>query len=167
MLICLLVGDGVSHSSFVRINDKGYFTDHQGHLFFPIGLNYWPASTGLHLWDADYFPVSEIRHNMQVIRKDGFNSVRIFIMWSSFEPHPGVMNETVVQNLVDMLKICVDEDLYVNVSVFVGWMSGQLIWPSWKTRNMFTDPYTRKKSLEFAQFIAKTVKPFASNFAGT
>lgn len=121
----------------VALSKDGFFL-RNGSFFYPIGLNYWPASTGCNLWTAETFPSAEIQHDLDVLAASPFNSLRIFLEWGALEPTEGVFNETKFDDLAKLLGWITDRRLLVDISTFVGWMSGRHYWPSWKrNRNMY------------------------------
>ena len=67
-------------ASGVALSETGFFLRNGSH-FYPIGVNYWPASTGCNLWNADTFPSAEIQHDLDVLAASPFNSMRIFLEW--------------------------------------------------------------------------------------
>jgi hypothetical protein len=67
-------------ASGVALSESGFFLRNGSH-FYPIGVNYWPASTGCNLWNADTFPSAEIQHDLDVLAASPFNSMRIFLEW--------------------------------------------------------------------------------------
>ena len=84
------------------IDERGYFRN-DSQLYMPFGVNYWPRSTGSNLWTASTFPAAEIDRDFAILRKDGFNTVRIFPLFPTFEPSPGRFNETAFANLAAMM----------------------------------------------------------------
>ena len=147
----------------VALSKDGFFL-RNGSFFYPIGLNYWPASTGCNLWTAETFPSAEIQHDLDVLAASPFNSMRIFLEWGALEPTEGVFNDAQFANLAKLLGWITERGLLVDISTFVGWMSGRHYWPSWKRdRNMYTDTTMIRRSVAFAAKVAKTAAPFKSN----
>ena len=148
----------------VTLSKDGFFLRNGTRFFYPIGLNYWPASTGCNLWTAETFPGAEIQHDLDVLAASPFNSMRIFLEWGALEPSEGNFDEAKFENLAKMLGWISQRGLLVDISTFVGWMSGRRYWPSWKRdRNMYTDATMINRSVEFAAKVAKTAAPFKSN----
>eukprot|EP01120_Amphizonella_sp_Union-15-10_P013710 TRINITY_DN643_c0_g1_i5.p1 TRINITY_DN643_c0_g1~~TRINITY_DN643_c0_g1_i5.p1 ORF type:complete len:576 (-),score=71.70 TRINITY_DN643_c0_g1_i5:92-1819(-) len=144
----------------VSLDAQGYFVN-DGVRFFPVGLNYWAGSTGVEMWSV--WPAMEISDDLEVLKSLGFNTVRFFLRWDVFEPDFGVYNQTVIARLEQMLTWCRSRGLFVNISVFVGWMSGGTFWPSWKgNRNLFTDPIISSESFLFARKVSAVAAPFSS-----
>ena len=64
----------------VTLSKDGFFLN-SSRFFYPVGVNYWPASTGCNLWTAEPFPSAEIQHDLDVLAASPFNSLRIFLEW--------------------------------------------------------------------------------------
>lgn len=150
----------ISQDGRIQVNAAGYFENVTAvgrELFVPVGVNYWPGSSGTLLW-SEHYPRDEIRHDFETLKSSGLNTVRIFVVWESFEPTPAVYNQTQLDNLRDMVGLAKEFGLTVDVSTFVGWMSGHRFWPTWKNnRNLYTDAFMINRSKEFAYTIASTV----------
>ena len=157
-LLGLLAAAAPRATAQLTLDKRGYFRN-GSQPFVPVGLNYWPATTGCHMWER--FPAAEVQHDLDVLKQAGFNSLRIFLVWGQFEQQAGVYNATSFGNLAKVLGWAADRGLHVDISAFVGWMSGHLFWPPWKTKNMYTDPETRARSIAFAGKVAETAAPFA------
>ena len=92
-------------------------------------MNYWPASTGCNVWTAKPFPGAEIQHDLDVLAASPFNSLRIFIEWGALAPTEGGFDEEKFANLALMLGWIKQRGLLVDISTFMGWMSGRHYWP--------------------------------------
>ena len=150
-------------ASGVTLSGDGFFL-RNGSFFYPIGVNYWPGSTGCNLWTAKTFPAEEIQHDLDVLAASPFNSLRIFIEWGALEPTAGSFDEGKFEDLRKMLGWIKQRGLLVDVSTFMGWMSGRHYWPSWKNgRNLYTDATMINRSVAFAAKVAKTAAPFRSH----
>jgi endo-1,4-beta-mannosidase len=75
------------------------------------------------------FNSTEVDHDFAVLASVGFNAVRIFAVWDDFEPSLGSYNSTSFDNLEETLQLAKNHQLKVDMSVFVGWMSGMLCHP--------------------------------------
>eukprot|EP01051_Picozoa_sp_SAG22_P015228 SAG22_NODE_1962_length_3242_cov_2.053452_2_plen_442_part_00 len=150
-------------ASGITLSKDGFFL-RSGSFFYPIGVNYWPSSSGCNLWTAETFPKEEIQHDLDVLAASPFNSLRVFIEWGALEPIAGNFDEKKFENFAMMLGWIKQRGLLVDVSTFVGWMSGRHYWPSWKNgRNLYTDVTMINRSVAFAAKVAKTAAPFASH----
>ncbi|MDR1284176.1 MAG: cellulase family glycosylhydrolase [Opitutaceae bacterium] len=150
----------------MTIDSSGYFRDTAGALFILVGANYWPASCGVEMWQA--WPENEIFSDLDLMASLGFNTVRFFVRWPDFEPRPGEYDATMLSRLLRFLDACVARGLRPQPSLFVGWMSGGIFWPSWKpdTQNLFSDPELVERGAAFARVITTHLKPFAAHLCG-
>ena len=87
----------------LSLDARGYFRNGT-RLFIPVGVNYWPASTGCNLWSAEHFPADEIQHDLDVLERSPFNTVRFFVTWGELEPEEGVYDEKKFADLASMLR---------------------------------------------------------------
>lgn len=144
----------------MKIDALGYFTPSAtAQRFIPIGVNYWPASCGVEMWRQ--WPATEIQKDLDLVKSLGLNCVRFFLRWQDFEPYPGNFDEKMFKRLAHMLAWCQQRQLYTNPSLFVGWMSGGLFWPAWKSdHNLYADSYLRERAAAFAQRAAQVLKDF-------
>ncbi|AHF91565.1 endo-beta-mannanase [Opitutaceae bacterium TAV5] len=152
--------------SLIKLDADSYLTDGHGARFIPVGANYWPASCGVEMWQA--WPENEIFADLDLMVSLGFNTVRFFIRWPDFEPRPGEYDATMLSRLLRFLDACVARGLHPQPSLFVGWMSGGIFWPSWKGahQNLFADPEIIERGAAWARVIATHLKPFAAHLCG-
>ncbi|MFA5865881.1 MAG: beta-mannanase [Phycisphaerae bacterium] len=130
------------------IDSQGYFS-RDGQRIFPIGVNYWPGSCGVDMWQN--WPVDEIKHDLDLIGRLGLNCLRFFLRWQDFEPQLGQYDVGAFDRLCQFMTWCSERDLLVQPTLFVGWMSGGLFWPAWKgSRNLFHDPLMIERAVAFA-----------------
>jgi endo-1,4-beta-mannosidase len=131
-----------------QLTSDGYFT-RGAERIVPVGVNYWPASCGVEMWQA--WPEKEIQRDLDLVQSLGLNCVRFFLLWQDFEPRSGHYNRNAFRRLGAMLRWCRARGLYAQPSLFVGWMSGGIFWPEWKeARNFFTDRFMRRRACAFA-----------------
>lgn len=142
-----------------RLDEAGYFT-RDGARIMPVGVNYWPASCGVGMWQA--WPEEEIQADLRLTRALGLNCVRFFLRWEDFEPEAEVYREECFDRLRDLLGWCRNAGLIVQPTLFVGWMSGGIFWPKWKGgRNAFADDYLRQRAVEFTKRAAEVCAEFS------
>jgi hypothetical protein len=140
------------------LDDQGYFTQ-SGRRIFPLGVNYWPASCGVEMWQA--WPAAEIRRDLDLLRELGFNCVRFFLRWQDFEPKAGRYSATAFRRLAEFLGWCKERQLITQPTLMVGWMSGGIFWPEWKQgRNLFSHPYMVRRATAFATKAARVCARF-------
>ena len=51
---------------------------------FSVGVNYWASHAGIKMWNQ--FDINEIEDDFQALKKAGVNTVRLFPLWSDFQP---------------------------------------------------------------------------------
>lgn len=148
----------------LTLDEAGYFSLN-GRRFIPVGVNYWPASCGVEMWQR--WPEQEIQHDLDLLLSLGLNTVRFFLRWQDFEPEASRYDPVMFARLTQILEWCSQRDLFAQPSLFVGWMSGGIFWPSWREgRNIFGDPAMIKRAAAFAQKAASFIKPFHAHLAG-
>lgn len=148
----------MNNDTHLSLDPDGYFSLN-GRRFVPVGVNYWPGSCGVEMWQA--WPAAEMQHDLDVIQGLGLNTVRFFLRWQDFEPQPGTFKTVMFERLAEFLGWCGERGLWAHPSLFVGWMSGGVFWPAWKEeRNLFADPWMVERSVQFAHKAALIVRPF-------
>jgi hypothetical protein len=144
--------------STITLDANGYFV-RKGRRVTPVGVNYWPASCGVEMWQD--WPAAEIQHDLDVVASMGLNCVRFFLRWQDFEPEAGRYDERMFSRLRQILTWCRERALLAHPSLFVGWMSGGVFWPGWKAgRNVFADSYMVERAAAFAHAAAAVIEPF-------
>jgi len=140
------------------LDGQGYFQRH-GQRVIPVGVNYWPGSCGVEMWQA--WPEDEIRHDLDVLKDLGLNTIRFFLRWQDFEPEAEEYDTKQFQRLGQLLGWCRERELLVHPSLFVGWMSGGIFWPKWRAeRNLFSDPFMIERSTSFARKATEAIEPY-------
>jgi hypothetical protein len=143
---------------------NGYFSL-AGKRFVPVGVNYWPASCGVEMWQQ--WPADEIQHDLDVIRSLELNCVRFFLRWQDFEPEASQYDQVMFDRLTQFLTWCDRRSLFAQPSLFVGWMSGGMFWPHWRgDRNVFADPFMVERAAAFAKRAAAVIAPFHAGLLG-
>ena len=141
------------------LDTEGYF-QRDGKRIIPVGVNYWPASSGVEMW-ARWNP-EEIRRDLDIVRENGLDCVRFFLRWPDFEPTFGNYDETMFDRLRDFLGWCRERAILAHPSLIVGFMSGGFFWPADKgNRNLYADPTVRAASTAFCAKAAAAMRPFA------
>lgn len=82
--------------------------------------------------------------------------VRALCAATVVQPANGQYNSTSFANLERMLAMARDAGLAINLSVFVGGMSGRLYWPTWVTGNIYSDPAMSAATEAFARKVRWT-----------
>ncbi len=146
------------------LDSEGYF-QHDGKRVIPVGVNYWPASSGVEMW-AQWNP-EEIKRDLDIVRENGLNCIRFFLRWPDFEPTFGNYNEAMFDRLRDFLGWCREREILAHPSLIVGFMSGGFFWPADKgPRNLYADPIVRTASAAYCAKAAAAMRPFADTILG-
>jgi endo-1,4-beta-mannosidase len=95
---------------------------------FNLGVNYWPRRKAVYWWRD--FDAGEVREEFSIIRDLGLNVVRLFPLWDEFQPEPTVVSSAALKNLITVADIAEGNGLGLDVTFFVGHMSG----PNWSPR---------------------------------
>jgi endo-1,4-beta-mannosidase len=95
---------------------------------FNLGVNYWPRRKAMYWWSN--FDAGEVREEFSIIRDLGLNVVRLFPLWDEFQPEPTVVSSAALKNLIMVADIAEGNGLGLDVTFFVGHMSG----PNWSPR---------------------------------
>ncbi len=137
------------NDSFPTLDVTGYF-QRAGQRFYPTGFNYWPGSCGVALWQA--WPDAEIRHDFALVAATpGFNTLRVFLRWMDFEPEPGKYDGKIFERLRQLIHWADAAGIFLQPSLFVGFMSGGVFWPEWKRGNVFSDAFMRERGVAFTE----------------
>ena len=125
---------------------------------FVQGVNYWPGGKAMTWWND--FDAEEVAADFEVIASLGMNVVRIFLLWDDWQPRPDEVSEPCLEHLMTVCDAAARCGLGLDVTFFVGHMSGPNWAPGWLLggevdapqvvsggrivtggyRNMFTDP---------------------------
>ena len=65
---------------------------------FRVGVNYWPSRAALGWWE-DFDP-GVVQADFARIADAGLDSVRFFCTWEAFQPEPGHVSETMLDQLL-------------------------------------------------------------------
>jgi len=95
---------------------------------FNLGVNYWPRRKAMYWWNN--FDAGEVREEFSVIRDLGLNVVRPFLLWDDFQPEPDSVSPEALKHLITVADIAAENGLGLDVTFFVGHMSG----PNWSPR---------------------------------
>lgn len=140
---------------------------------FTLGVNYWPRGKAMYWWSN--FDAGEVRDEFALIAELGLTLVRIFLLWDDFQPAPDVVAN---DRLVDLCTVCDlanDHRLKLDITFFVGHMSGPNWAPGWllnggRPRHVqqvvsggrvvqrgYRNPYTDPTALEAEALLLRTV----------
>jgi endo-1,4-beta-mannosidase len=99
---------------------------------FLLGVNYWPRRKAMYWWSQ--FEAAEVQEEFEVIASLGLKLVRIFLLWEDWQPTPDRVDPTALRNLETVCHIAASLGLRLDVTFFVGHMSGPSWAPSWMLR---------------------------------
>ena len=100
---------------------------------FRLGINYWPASSAMYWWQR--FDPAEVKRDFNEIHSSGFDSVRIFLLWEDFQPHPLRISSRSIDHLVTVADAAYSQKLAIVPTFFTGHMSGVNWIPEWALEN--------------------------------
>ncbi len=100
---------------------------------FVQGVNYWPRRKAMAWWSD--FDAGEVRDEFAQIADLGLEVVRIFLLWDDWQPEPDRVPTRRLHELEATLDAAHDVGLRLNVTFFVGHMSG----PNWLPRWLLDD----------------------------
>ncbi len=96
---------------------------------FVLGVNYWPRRKAMYWWNQ--FEASEVRDEFALIAFLGLGTVRLFLLWESFQPTPDVVDKISLRNFGRVCDIAAESGLKLDVTFFTGHMSGPNWVPGW------------------------------------
>lgn len=98
---------------------------------FGVGINYWPARTGMRWWKR--FSREELITDLRRLREVGCASFRVFLRWEDFQPEPDRISASALRDLVTVADLCATHELRFVPTLFTGHMSGANWLPRWAT----------------------------------
>ncbi len=129
---------------------------------FSIGCNYWASHAGIYMWSD--FNEDEIRKDLKALTAHGMICLRVFPLWSDFQPiepmmschgelrriaykddappaNPYYLDETMMDRFARFCDLCGEYGITLIVGLLTGWMSGRLFIPTaLYGKNLYTDP---------------------------
>lgn len=129
---------------------------------FMLGCNYWASNAGTEMWGK--YDSEVIREDISLLVKYGIKYLRVFPIWSDFQPvktcytingkrkeyrmendsfptNPYFLDEEMIERFEDFCSICEECGIKLIVGILTGWMSGRVFIPhALDGKNLFTDP---------------------------
>lgn len=106
---------------------------------FILGVNYWPAASGVYFWRE--FSPAVVEEDFRRLREIGMDCIRLFLMWEDFQPEPDKLAPGPLAHLDAALATAARYGLQVIVTFFIGHMSGENFDVSWRAgRPVYRDP---------------------------
>jgi len=152
---------------------------------FLTGCNYWASHAGIKMW-SNWNP-DQIEEDMITLKKSGITTLRIFPLWSDFQPisllrgaygtpvecrfgelalpdtdtGKAGMSEEMLQRFACFLELLDKHNMTCIVALITGWMSGRLfVPPALEGLNPITDPLAIRWETRFVKYL---VTKFKSN----
>jgi endo-1,4-beta-mannosidase len=82
------------------------------------------------------FDPAEVKRDFAEIRSTGFDSVRIFLLWEDFQPHPLKISTKAIDRLVSVADLAHSQKLVLVPTLFTGHMSGVNWIPEWALESL-------------------------------
>ncbi len=103
--------------------------------FVAVGVNYFDHQTGWapQLWRQ--FDPDRVRSHLDMIRNQGFNTLRVFLTQHSFHREPGVVHDEGTAKFEQLLAMCRERGLYVIPTGPDHWEGV----PEWRKGDQFAD----------------------------
>ncbi|MEN6349629.1 MAG: hypothetical protein ABFD08_09585, partial [Syntrophomonas sp.] len=96
---------------------------------FLKGINYWPINKAMYWWRN--FDSREVERDFAQLAKYELKTVRIFLSWEDFQPHPDLIAGTALSSLRITADLAKEHGLKIIPTFFCGHMSGVNWMPSW------------------------------------
>jgi len=126
---------------------------------FLLGINYWPRSSAMYMWDR--FDVDEIGEDMARIKALGLDVVRFFLIWEAFQPDPSHMNDTTLRRFDALVERIAAAGLRAMPTLFCGHMSGVNWLPRWTLERDTTSG--RFRTISGGSIIDRSIGDFYAN----
>ncbi|MFV5911990.1 beta-galactosidase trimerization domain-containing protein [Bacillus cereus] len=124
-----------------------------------FGFNYHPSSVGCHYWTN--WNENEIKEDLLLMSKEGYNVVRFFLFWKDFEPEEGRYNKLIVERLHRFMQLANEVNLYCIPSILTIWMNGQLFKLPWtESTDLWKDANLKKRAENFLEFIGLELRKY-------
>jgi len=84
---------------------------------FIKGINYWPSRKAMYWWNN--FDNCEVELDFRQLSAFKFNTVRIFLLWEDFQPHPDQISALALDHLQITADIAARNKLKIIPTFFV------------------------------------------------
>lgn len=98
---------------------------------FVLGVNYWPRTAAMYWWKRFAETEDEVIADFKTMREMGLTVARIFLLWEDFQPEANIIAEKQIVNLVKVCDWAAEAGIGLDVTFFVGHMSGPNWCPKW------------------------------------
>ena len=96
---------------------------------YRVWINYWPARTAMRWWHE--FDRPEVERDFAAIAAAGCDSVRVFLLWTDFQPTAAAVSPIALARLVEVADVAAAHQLRIVPTLFTGHMSGANWIPEW------------------------------------
>src|SRR5690606_20279949 len=96
---------------------------------FSLGVNYWPRRKAMGWWRD--FDAAEVEDDLALISSLGMDVVRVFLLWDDWQPRPDQVSPRRLAELERVCDLAATFGLGLDVTFFVGHMSGPNWVPQW------------------------------------
>ncbi|MHA1821842.1 MAG: glycoside hydrolase 5 family protein [Promethearchaeota archaeon] len=111
----------------IETREDGFFI--KGKFFFPIGFNYWPRDVAIRIWKQ--FDPNAIERELKIIHENGFNCIRMFILWEDLNPRLNTLDDDFYTKFDIFVQLAKKYKVYLNPTLLIGHMSGQDWFPKY------------------------------------
>jgi len=123
---------------------------------FALGVNYWPASSAMRMWQR--FDATEIEEDFRRCAGAGCDTVRIFLLWEDFQPQPSSVAESALTKLRDVADRAARAGVGLIPTLFTGHMSGVNWYPAWALGD---EPAGRFRTLSAGSIVDRVTRDWA------
>ena len=129
--------------------------------FFLLGVNYWPASSAVHMWTK--WNPDELEEDILLMKHLGMNVCRPFLFMPDFTDDKGSVRPEMLERLGEYLSLCDKHKFYCMITFIVGHMSGENWDVPWRhEKNFISDKDVVRLTLNFILTVVNTVKHHSS-----
>ncbi len=124
-----------------------------------FGVNYTPSAGWFHHW-LD-FDLDVVHRDFDSIASLGADHVRIFPLWSIFQPNRTLIRPQALKDLGALVDAAAEHGLEVSVDALQGHLSSFDFLPAWVTSwhraNLFSDPLVKRGQLAYLKELAASL----------
>lgn len=147
---------------------------------FKVGCNYWASSGGIRMWCE--WNEESIREDLEVLASNGISYLRIFPLWSDFQPvkpaygygsvrreyrmeddslptNPWYLDDTMIYRLRTFCEIAGQYGMKLIVGLLTGWMSGRCFIPAaLYEKDLYSDSQALLLEQKYVEGIVRLLK---------
>ncbi len=157
---------------------------------FFVGVNYWASNAGIQMWNR--WDEVCVRRDLDRLSEANIKVVRMFPLWSDFQPievyraegnvircvsrnaveaisSPEALagiDPIMVERLDKFLKMCEERNIKVILGLLTGWMSGRVYIPrALEGLNLYTSPLALRWEIRYIKYLVNRYKSCPAIFA--